>query len=99
MFKKSHDGKFAPGKPLGTRQGVMKHDASTSAVKDRLHNDLNPSRSPVTAHAGVASVNTDGGAKPTQPKTDDGNTAVNEAFNQATKGPNERPNTVMIGSK
>ena len=50
MFKKSHDGKFAKGKPLGTRQGSMKHDASTSAIKDRLHNDLNPSRSPVGRH-------------------------------------------------
>ena len=53
----------------------------------------------MTAHEGVASVSTDGGTKPTQPKTDGGNIAVNEAFNQATKGPNERPNTVMIGSK
>jgi hypothetical protein len=50
MLKKSHDGKFASGKPLGTRKGSMKHDASTSAIKDRLHNDLNPSRKPLTEH-------------------------------------------------
>ncbi len=50
MFKQGHDGKFAPGTPLGTRKGTMRHDASTEAVKDRLHNDLNPSRSPVTEH-------------------------------------------------
>lgn len=91
MYKKSFDGKFAPGKPLGTRQGVMKHDASTSAVKDRLHNDLNPSRSPVTAHAGVASVNTDGGTKPRAHDCDDcgPNAAANEEFNQAAQGPRE----------
>jgi hypothetical protein len=59
MFKKGHDGKFAKGKPLGTRQGVMKHDASTSAIKDRLHNDLNPSRSPVTRHGDCPSVGTE----------------------------------------
>jgi hypothetical protein len=58
MFKKSHDGKFAPGKPLGTPKGAMRHDASTSAIKDRLHNDLNPSRSPVTRHDDCPSVNT-----------------------------------------
>jgi hypothetical protein len=58
MFKKSYDGKFARGKPLNTRQGTMKHDASTSAVKDRLHNDLNPSRSPVCSHGNQPSVGT-----------------------------------------
>jgi hypothetical protein len=59
MFKKGHDGKFAPGKPLGTRKGTMRHDASTEAIKDRLHNDLNPSRSPVVAHNNCPSVGTD----------------------------------------
>lgn len=57
-FKKSLDGKFASGKSLGTRQGSMKHDASASAIKDRLHNDLNPSRKAVTEHD-CPSVNTD----------------------------------------
>jgi hypothetical protein len=57
-FKKSFDGKFAPGKPLGTRQGTAKHDKSTSAIKDRLHNDLNPSRSVVCAHDDCPSVGT-----------------------------------------
>ena len=59
MFKKGHDGKFAPGKPLGTPEGTMRHDASTEAIKDRLHNDLNPSRSPVTRHGDCPSVGTD----------------------------------------
>ena len=59
MCQKSHDGKFAPGKPLGTRQGSMKHDASTSAIKDRLHNDLNPGRTPYVAHGDCPSVDTD----------------------------------------
>ncbi len=58
MFKKGHDGKFAKGTPLGTRKGTMRHDASTEAIKDRLHHDLNPSRKPVTEHDGP-SVNTD----------------------------------------
>ncbi len=53
----------------------------------------------VEAHNGVQSVNTDSGIKPTAPKTDDGNTAVNEAFNEAAKGPRERGNVVMIGGK
>ncbi len=59
MYQKSHDGKFAKGKPLGTRKGSMKHDASTSAIKDRLHNDLNPSRSPVGRHDDCPSVGTE----------------------------------------
>ena len=58
MFKK-HDGKFASGTPLGTPRGSMKHDPSTEAIKDRLHNDLNPSRSPTMAHADCPSVGTD----------------------------------------
>ena len=56
MFKKGHDGKFAKGTPLGTRKGTMRHDASTEAIKDRLHHDLNPSRKPVTEHDGRASI-------------------------------------------
>jgi hypothetical protein len=57
-FKKGQDGKFAPGKPLGTRKGSMRHDPSTEAIKDRLHNDLNRSRSPVGRHGGCPSVGT-----------------------------------------
>jgi hypothetical protein len=59
VFKKSQNGKFALGKPLGTRQGTMKHDASTSAVKDRIHNDLNPSHNVVGRHCNVPSVGTE----------------------------------------
>jgi hypothetical protein len=60
MFKKGHDGKFALGKPLGTRKGSRRHDASSDAILDRLHNDLNPSRSPVVRHNDCPSVNTEG---------------------------------------
>jgi hypothetical protein len=75
----------------------MLHDKSTEQIKRRLKTPQ--SRYPVQAHAGVASVATDGGAKPTQPKTDDGNTAANAKFNEANKGPKERPNVVMIGGQ
>jgi hypothetical protein len=72
----------------------MLHDKSTEAIKRKLRTPQ--PRDPVTAHEGVASVGASG-TKPTQPRTDDGNTAANEAFNQATKGPRERGNVVMIG--
>jgi hypothetical protein len=65
----------------------MLHDKSTEQIKARLKARRDPSV--VTSHAGVASVNTDGGTKPTQPKTDDGNTAVNAAFNAGTVGARE----------
>ncbi len=82
---------------LGKGPDTNLADKSTGAILKRLKAPRDPSV--VTAHAGVASVNTDGGTKPTQPRGDDGNTEVNAAFNQATKGPNYRPNTVMIGGK
>lgn len=72
------------------------HDPSTENIKRKLRTPQ--PRNPVTDHVRVASVGA-AGAKPTQPKTGDGNTAVNEAFNQAAKGPNFRPNTVLIGGK
>lgn len=98
MFKK-HDGKFAPGQPLGTYRGAAKHDASTEAVKDRLHNDLNPLRRVTAPHDNVQSVSTDKGRKPTlhDCATDCGpNSAANAKFNQATDAPRLRPNTVAI---
>jgi len=77
----------------------MKHDPSTEAIKGKLATPR--SRKVVEAHAGVASVNTDGGAKPRQhdcykcgPNAD-----ANAAFNQQTTGPNERPNVVMVGGR
>jgi hypothetical protein len=85
--------KFAPGKSTGVYRGRMKHGAGVEHFKDALHTEQ--PRNPVKAHEGVASVSATG-TKPTQPKTDDGNTAANEAFNQATKGPRERGNVVMI---
>jgi len=75
----------------------MLHDKSTEAIKRKLRTPQE--RYPVTAHEGVASVATVGGAKPMQPKLDGGNTAVNAAFNEATRGPRERGNVVMIGGK
>jgi len=68
-------------------------DKSSAQILERLKTPQN--RNSVVAHEGVASVGADG-IKPTQPKLDDGNTAANEAFNQATKGPRERGNVVMI---
>ncbi len=75
---------------------AMLHDKSTEQIKRRLKTPQN--RDPVTAHAGVASVGAVG-AKPTQPKTDDGNTAANAKFNEDAKGPNYRPNTVMVSGE
>jgi hypothetical protein len=80
-----------------TGRFIAGHDRSTKQILGKLATPRDPK---VTrAHAGVASVSTDGGTKPTQPRADDGNTEVNAAFNEATKGPKERPNVVMIGSK
>jgi hypothetical protein len=90
MFKKGHDGKFAPGRPLGTRKGVAQHDASTEAIKDRLHNDLNPSRKVVAPHDNQLAPGVDSGRKPTvhDCATDCGpNSAANSAFNNAAQNP------------
>jgi hypothetical protein len=48
-------------------------------------------RDVVEAHAGVASVNTDGGTKPRAHDCDDcgPNAAANEKFNQQAQGPRE----------
>jgi hypothetical protein len=77
----------------------MLHDKSTEAIKRKLKTPRDPRV--VEAHAGVASVNTDGGVKPRQHDCDNcgPNAAANAAFNEATKGPNERPNVVMVGGK
>jgi hypothetical protein len=77
-----------------TRRGL---DRSTKNILGKLAAPRNPK---VTeAHAAVASVSTDGGTKPTQPRTDDGNSVANAKFNQAAKGPNYRPNVVTVGGK
>jgi hypothetical protein len=71
-----------------------KHDPSTEQIKAKLKTP--PPRHPVASHEGVASVGAPG-IKPTQHPCDCGpNAAANAEFNQATKGPNERPNVVMI---
>jgi len=74
----------------------MLHDKSTEAIKRKLATPQE--RFPVAPHAGVASVSAPG-AKPTQPRTDGGNTAANAKFNQTAKGPNFRPNTVIVGGR
>jgi hypothetical protein len=81
----------------GRFTSAMVHDKSTEAIKAKLATPRDPKVT--TAHAGVASVSTDSGTAPTQPKTDDGNATVNDAFNQKTKGPNFRPGTVIIGGR
>lgn len=74
----------------------MLHDKSTEAIKRRLKTPQE--RNPVAAHADVASVGATG-AKPTQPKTDGGNSAANAKFNESVKGPKYRPNTVQVGGR
>ena len=78
---------------LGRGPSITAPDKSTGAILARLKAPRDPK--PITAHAGVASVNASG-AQPTQPKLDGGNTEANAKFNQAAKGPNYRPNTVMV---
>lgn len=77
----------------------MKHDRSTEAIKAKLATPRSPKV--VEAHAGVASVNTDGGTPPRQHDCDCNgpNAAANAEFNQQTAGPKERPNVVMIGGR
>jgi len=70
-------------------------DASTGNILKKLATPRNPAV--VESHGGVQSVNVNDGAKPTQPKTNDGNVAVNAKFNSAAKGPAERANVVMVG--
>lgn len=80
----------------GLRKGpdVNFADKSTKAITDRLKAPRDPKV--VTAHVGVASVSTDGGTKPTMPKSDDGNVEANAVFNQAAQGPRE---VGFLGSK
>lgn len=79
----------------GRFTSAMVHDKSTEQIKAKLATPRDPKVT--TAHAGVASVSTDGGTKPTQPRTDGGNAEVNAKFNASTKGPEFRPGTVIIG--
>jgi hypothetical protein len=64
-------------------------DKGTGDILDRLKDPRDPKV--VTTHEGVASVSTDGGTKPTQPRTDDGNADANAEFNETSKrGPGYR---------
>jgi hypothetical protein len=51
------NGKFAPGKSLGTYRGQTRHDASTEAFKTKLHTEQ--PRTPVVRHDDCPSVGTD----------------------------------------
>ncbi len=96
MRNRHGNGKFAPGESTGTYRGVMKHDASTEAIKDRLHTVQ--ARKPVTAHDGAQSVNA-AGRKPTPhdcASASGPNSAANAEFNAATKPPRMRPNFIAI---
>lgn len=84
MRNRHGNGKFAPGKSLGTYRGQMRHDPSTEAIKTKLH--TSSSRKVVAAHAGIASVNTDGGAKPQAHDCEgDCNTESNAKANDAMR--------------
>lgn len=100
MRNRHGNGKFAAGESLGTYRGVMRHDASTEAIKTKLHTA--PSRKVVAPHDGAQSVATDKGRKPTlhDGATDGGpNSAANATFNQATDAPRLRPNFVAISGR
>lgn len=73
----------------------MLHDPSTEQIKRKLATPR--SRKVVEAHAGVASVNTDGGTKPRQHDCAGDCADANAEFNSnAVAGPRERPNVVMV---
>jgi len=83
---------------LGKSKSVALPDKSTGAILDKLGTVKDGARPVVEAHAGVQSVNTDGGKKPTAPRDGD-NADANAKFNEAAKGPNYRPNTVIVGGR
>jgi hypothetical protein len=72
----------------------MLHDPSTEQIKAKLKAPRKPDV--IEAHAGVASVNTDGGKPPTQPKCDGGNCEANADFNKVAQGPPLRSNFVAV---
>jgi len=63
------------------------HDPSTEAIKRKLRTPR--LRGVVEAHAGVASVNTDGGVAPRQHDCVGNCADANANFNQAAQGPRE----------
>jgi hypothetical protein len=72
----------------------MRHDPNTEQIKSALAKPRDPKVT--TAHAGVASVSTDGGTPPTQPKCDAGNCDSNADFNSKSQGPPLRSNFVAV---
>jgi hypothetical protein len=94
----AHQPKGQHWRTLGKADVSGGADESTGAILDKLGTVADGARPVVEAHAGVQSVNTDDGAKPTAPRYGD-NIAANAKFNETVKGPNERPNTVMVGGK
>lgn len=72
------------------------HDPSTEQIKRKLKTPQE--RYPVTSHAGVASVATDGGSKPRAHDCDDcgPNAAANAKFNAGTVGPRETTDAAKL---
>lgn len=83
----AHSAKGQHWRILGRLDMGVLPDKSTAAILNSLKTPQN--RNPVKAHEGIASVSTDGGIKPTQPKLHDGNTAANAKFNAGTVGARE----------
>lgn len=93
----AHAPKGQHWRDMGPARSIQhRGDGSTRAILKSLGKPREPN--PVAAHAGVASVGVPG-ASPTMPKASGGNAAANARFNQATKGPRERPNTVMVSGR
>jgi hypothetical protein len=92
----AHEPKGAHWRGLGKGGDAKSSDTSTAAILGKLGTVANGARPVVESHAGISSLNTDGGKKPTAPHYGD-NVDANAKFNQSTKGPRERGNVVMVG--
>lgn len=93
----AHQARGQHWRDLGKGRSIQhRGDGSTRKILDKLATAT--SRDVTANHAGVASVGVSGAA-PTMPKASGGNAAANARFNNATKGPRLRPNTVMIGGR
>lgn len=92
----AHEQQGQHWRTLGKNKNFRSRDKSTDEITGKLGTPR--TRDVTESHSGVASVGV-GGAKPTMPKCDDGNCAANAKFNNATKGPRERGNVVMVSGR
>jgi hypothetical protein len=92
----AHQPKGQHWRTLGKADVSAGADKSTAAILGKLGTLADGARPVVESHAGISSLNTDGGKKPTAPRYGD-NVDANAKFNQSTKGPRERGNVVMVG--